>query len=375
MCNLALAWLTESSTFAKLLNSCVLFEVSRGAAEKLGVSRGVKISALKPPWRGCAACCRRVPSLRSALKGEAKLTSSSSQGLRCKNFRFCSRQHCVSSERVVSNDVLRVRAIRTKFRRCSSSVASARRLLMPARETEAIILKTFPLGESDRVVSFLGRGSGRLRGVAPGARRLKNRFGSTLEILSHVHLWYVERETRDLVRIQQADLLESFHKTQSDYALSTGLAVISEIVELVLPEREVSEAMFRLILLAVREVERTGSWQLPLSYLAFWTVRLGGWLPRFDRCTTCQSALDAGPASCDKHHPGLYCDKCRQPGMKPLRREARELAEYFTGERLDRIAYDESMKPRAAELRSAALGWIEFHSERRLVTPELLETA
>ena len=140
-----------------------------------------------------------------------------------------------------------------------SDAASARRLLMPARETEAIILKTFPLGEADRLVSFLGRSSGRLRGVAAGARRLKNRFGSTLEVLSHVQLWYVERETRDLVRIQQADMLESFHRAQSDYGLSTGLAVISEVAELVLPEREVSEAMFRLMLLTVREIERTGS--------------------------------------------------------------------------------------------------------------------
>src|SRR5215472_9856654 len=102
---------------------------------------------------------------------------------------------------------------------------------MPARETEAIILKTFALGEADRLVSFLGRSSGRMRGVAAGARRIKNRYGSTLELLAHVQLWYVERETRELVRIQQAELLESFHQAQSDYCLSTGLAMISEIVE------------------------------------------------------------------------------------------------------------------------------------------------
>ena len=155
---------------------------------------------------------------------------------------------------------------------------------MPARETEAIILKTFPLGEADRLVSFFGRASGRMRGVAAGARRLKNRYGSTLELLSHVQIWYVERETRDLVRIQQTELLESFHKAQSDYSLSTGLALVSEIAELVLPEHETSEAMFRLILLTAREVVRRGSSTLPLSYFAFWTVRLAGWLPRFDAC-------------------------------------------------------------------------------------------
>src|ERR1700736_4139046 len=103
---------------------------------------------------------------------------------------------------------------------------SARRHRMPARETEAIILKTFPLGEADRLVSFLGRSSGRMRGVAAGARRVKNRYGSTLQLLSHVQVWYVEKETRDLVRIQQCEPLESFNKSQSDYFLSTGMAVV-----------------------------------------------------------------------------------------------------------------------------------------------------
>jgi DNA repair protein RecO (recombination protein O) len=245
---------------------------------------------------------------------------------------------------------------------------------MPARETEAIILKTFPLGEADRLVSFLGRSSGRVRGVAAGARRLKNRYGSTLEVLSHVQIWYDEKETRDLVRIQQAELLESFHKAQSDYGLSTGLAVISEISEVVLPEHEVSEPMFRLILLAAREVERTGGWHLPLSYFAFWTVRLGGWLPRFDRCVACDTPFASKPAFYDVHQAGLFCEKCRRSGMKPLHVEARNLAERFAGERLDRIEYEKSMQPGVRELREVGLHWIEHHIERRLITRALLET-
>jgi DNA repair protein RecO len=203
---------------------------------------------------------------------------------------------------------------------------------------------------------------------------LKNRYGSTLEVLSHVQIWYVERETRDLVRIQQAELLESFHKAQSDYGLSTGLAVISEISEHILPEHEVSEPMFRLILLAAREVERTGDWNLPLSYFAFWTVRLGGWLPRFDRCVVCGTLFGAKPAFYDAHQSGLFCEACRRAGMKPLHSEARNLAERFAGERLDRIECDKSMHSGAKELREAGLAWIEHHLERRLATRELLET-
>jgi len=246
---------------------------------------------------------------------------------------------------------------------------------MPARETEAIILKTFPLGEADRLVSFVGRTSGRIRGVAAGARRLKNRFGSTLEVLSHVRIWYVERETRELVRIQQTDLLESFHKAQSDYSLSTGLAVVSEISELVLPEHEVSEPMFRLILLAVREIDRTGDWQLPLCYFAFWTVRLGGWLPRFDRCASCGAPFNEKAAFYGAHHAGLFCENCRKAGMKLLHYETRKLAERFASERLDRMSFVKSMQQSVMELREASFAWLELHLEKRLATPELLETA
>ena len=269
----------------------------------------------------------------------------------------------------------RVRAIRTESRRKSSTQRRRADSQMPARETEAIILKTFPLGEADRLVSFLGRTSGRLRGVAAGARRLKNRYGSTLEVLSHVQIWYVERETRDLVRIQQCELLESFHKAQSDYELSTGLAVVSETAELVLPEHEAAEPMFRLILLTAREIERTGKWAVPLSYFAFWAVRLGGWLPRFDRCSSCGEEFGERAAFHATWEPGLLCEKCRRPGMRPLHLAARTLAERFTGERLDRIGPEAGLASGAKELREAGLDWIEHHIDRRLSTRALLETA
>jgi DNA repair protein RecO (recombination protein O) len=273
---------------------------------------------------------------------------------------------------MISKLILRVPAIRTS---CNEfDAASARRQRMPARETEAIILKTFPLGEADRLVSFLGRTSGRMRGVAGGARRLKNRYGSTLEVLSHVQIWYVEKETRDLVRIQQCDLLESFHKTQSDYELSIGLAVVSEACELVLPEHEASDPMFRLILLTVRQIDRTGDWSLPLSYFAFWTVRLGGWLPRFDRCSLCETPFGAQAAYHAGWEAGLVCERCRHPGMKALHLAGRQLAENFAAQKLDLIESAGPLQAAAGELREAALNWIEHHTERKLRTRKLLET-
>src|SRR5260370_34323569 len=109
--------------------------------------------------------------------------------------------------------------------------------------------------------------------------------------------------------------------------------------------------MFRLILLTAREIERRRDWRLPLSYFAFWTVRLGGWLPRFDRCASCGTPFGTPAAFYDRFHDGLFCEKCRRPGMMPLHSDARQLAERFANERLDRMELKKEMQGSSQELR------------------------
>jgi DNA repair protein RecO (recombination protein O) len=150
---------------------------------------------------------------------------------------------------------------------------------MPVRESEAIVLRTYSLGEGDLLVSFLSRLHGRLRGMASGARKPKSRFAATLEPLSYVRVWFFERETRDLVRINQLELIESFVDVQRDYSSSLALALASEVTEAVLGEREVAEPNFRLLLLTIRAVRSGTKMPLVLAYFALWIVRLGGMAP------------------------------------------------------------------------------------------------
>src|ERR1700747_442822 len=149
---------------------------------------------------------------------------------------------------------------------------------MPVHESEAIVLQNYPLGEADRLVSFLSRTMGRTRGVAAGARRPKSRCGSTLERLSHVRIWFFERETRELVRINQCEMIESFLDAFRDYASSVALAIFSEVTEAVLPDHEASDPNFRLLLLSAQSVKKTGKPELAMAYFTLLTVRLGGWL-------------------------------------------------------------------------------------------------
>ena len=249
---------------------------------------------------------------------------------------------------------------------------------MPLHESEAIVLQRYPLGDSDRLVSFLSRSMGRVRGVAAGSRKTKSRFGSTLEKLSYIRIWFFERESRDLVRISQCEMIESFLDVFRDYPSSVALALFSEITEAVLPEREASDANFRLLLLATQTVKQTGKTELPLAYFALWTVKLGGWLPALDRCAICGKGLaDDAAAFIAPSASAVACAKCRKPGMRTISAAALTAAKRMLGDRLDRLVHADTENPIdarvARDLTNALLDLIEHQIDRKLKSRELLE--
>jgi DNA repair protein RecO (recombination protein O) len=237
---------------------------------------------------------------------------------------------------------------------------------MPIVESEAIILRSFPLSEGDRIVSFLSRSEGRVKGVAQGARKPKSRFGASLETLSYVRIWFYERETRDLVRIQQSELIESFLDVQQDYARGVVLALMSEVTEATLGEREPAEAQFRLLLLAARGVRTSEDGALPLAYFAVWTVRLGGWLPSLDRCSTCGNSLAGAPAFLDVVLGGLACESCRPPGSREISAAGMDFVRRAIRVNLAQLELESVGAAVARQVSDAMLDLIESHVEKHL---------
>ncbi len=241
---------------------------------------------------------------------------------------------------------------------------------MPLRESEAIVLRSFPMGEADRLVSFFSRSSGRLRGVARGARRTKSHFGSTLEMLAYIRIWFYERETRDLVRITQCELLESFHGAQREYASTLALAFVSELTETVVPEREAADPVFRLILLTARAISSGKAIWAPVAYFAVWSVRLAGWLPSLDRCQNCGKEFRSRGAY-EMAAGELVCGDCRVGGRE-VNLAALAAGERMLHEKLDKALEASQSESQLKELVRYLLDIIERHAEKQLATWKLL---
>ncbi|MGH9253752.1 MAG: DNA repair protein RecO [Vicinamibacterales bacterium] len=80
---------------------------------------------------------------------------------------------------------------------------------MPLYTADALILRTYKLGEADRIVVFLTRDRGKKRGVAQGARRVRSRFAGALEPLTEARVAYFEKERRELVGLNYAEAVRS----------------------------------------------------------------------------------------------------------------------------------------------------------------------
>ncbi len=244
---------------------------------------------------------------------------------------------------------------------------------MPTVEAEAVVLRTYPLGEGDRLVTFLSREHGKLKGVARGARLPKSRFGSCLELLAHTRVWYFERETRELVRINQCELVESFLDVQADYHKGVALALISEVTDFVLPDHETAHAHFRLILLAAHSIRQQADAWLPLAYFSLWTVRLAGWFPSLEECGRCGAKLTGQAAFVSAGQAALLCANCRLPGAKLVSQSAVDLAKIMVHRKLAEVDPKSPESAAARELNSILLDWIEIHVEKKLNSRKMLE--
>ena len=183
---------------------------------------------------------------------------------------------------------------------------------MPLQETDAFVLRTFTLKEADKVCVFFTREAGKLRGVAHGARRLRSKYGASLEPFTEVALIYFEKENKELVTVSNCEIIRSqFFEGMSGELLGV-MHYLAELVIEFIPDREPNEKVYRLIsatLEALRDALKGDL--LPLvRYFEIWMLKLAGFFPDWQHCGLCHKEM-AGEASVWLTNEGMpQCRSC-----------------------------------------------------------------
>ena len=146
---------------------------------------------------------------------------------------------------------------------------------MPLYTSEALILRTYKLGESDRIVVFLTRDRGKKRGVAKNARQSRRRFGGALEPMTCGRVGYMERERRDLVRLDYVEPIRSPFAAAEPDALGY-VGYFAELIDEWAQEADPNETLFRLGASMVDAMAARVPIDPLARYFEYWLLRLQG---------------------------------------------------------------------------------------------------
>ncbi len=242
---------------------------------------------------------------------------------------------------------------------------------MIQRVGEAIVLRVWPFQEADLLVSLFTREQGRVKGVARHALRSRRRFGGALEPMTYVRASYAERPKQELVRLDSFEILSSPLSRPVDYERTAALQFVAEVIEEALPEGAPEDAVFRLALAVLEEIQVGRVW-LPVTYFALWMNRLMGWMPELGHCVVCGLDLRGGTVWYSGTSDGVTCSDDRRNGSMGLSAASvGEAVRIFRGS-VGELAKEEWPKGRGVDLRRFAVETLERHLERRLVSARAL---
>ena len=229
----------------------------------------------------------------------------------------------------------------------------------------AVVLRTYKLGEADRIVVLLTEEHGKVRAVAKGVRKTTSKFGARLEPMSHVRL--LLSQGRDLDVVSQADVVETIAPLVADLDhLTSGMAVLEAADQMTL-DREPAPHLYRMVVGALRTIaERSGPLVGPAFYWKLLAVE--GVRPELDHCVRCGE--DGPLVAFDMGEGGVLCRTCRSGA--PITQEALEVMRMILGGRLN-DALELAESPATREVAAHATRALEHHLERRLRTVAMFE--
>ncbi len=244
---------------------------------------------------------------------------------------------------------------------------------MPLVESESLILKSYNLAEADKIIVFLTRDHGVVRGVAKGAKRLKSRFGSSLEPFSLVIASYFEKETVELVSIQNVELLASNFAAAADPAFLGKFAYLTDLLMAFSPPHDPNETLYRMTRACVEAAVADATALSAVGvYFELWLLKLAGFFPDWSACRDCRRTLVSNEDAILTGDQQLICGECRRPAGNPtLTATARAMAGSIRSKRPEDFARTYAGEAKELDELSIVLREIASRSLGRKVVGEM----
>jgi DNA repair protein RecO (recombination protein O) len=222
-------------------------------------------------------------------------------------------------------------------------------------DTEGLILKSYSLAEADKIIVFLTQNQGLVRGVAKGAKRLKSKFGGSLEPFTVAQINYFQKEERELVSIRDSELVISYFDSASEPEFLQKFAYIAEILTEFAPPHDPNERLYRMVKVCLETAsEQKENLDSIVLYFELWLLRLGGYLPNWSKCDVCKQEFTATEKANLQINFHLLCPVCGKAKsnwtVSPFQREI-----YNMAQKVSPVRFVEFTKNNLADVKEISL--------------------
>ena len=194
--------------------------------------------------------------------------------------------------------------------------------------TPALLLRSIDYGESDRIITLLGRTTGCLGAIARGARKSQRRFGGGLGLCTVGDAALRERGGSELLTLERFEATETFPSLGTDVVRMGHAAYVAELLAKLCAPRQPEPAIFDLALEFLVLLEARGAQTLRLRAFELALLEGLGFAPTLDACLSCGRTDLSTSETIDvrfiAEQGGVVCFGCTRQGrsMRPVVRLA-----------------------------------------------------
>lgn len=246
---------------------------------------------------------------------------------------------------------------------------------MALRRDEAVVIRAMNYGEADKIVSLYTPRFGKVKGIAKGARKPKNKLSYSLEPFNLGQLLFFERENVELCSIRSFDVMERFDELRRDLKKLSFASASVELVDAVSVEGVPDERGFELLVEYLSLMRSSNDPELLTYAFALRFMAQSGFKPQLELCVSCLRPINSNPAF-NPVSGGLICRGClgSSPEAFPIEmgtaRTMRKLMELDLG-LVGRVRASERCR---REMREAIRSFIRHQTERELRSFQFMET-
>lgn len=191
---------------------------------------------------------------------------------------------------------------------------------MPQARTRAFVLGQWRSGEQDKRVHILSLEYGRMQALAPGACRMKNRFGAALELFTEADFLFYYKQDLGHVTLSRVDPVCSRFELISQSRWIFYFSLMSEALARFLPLAQPEERAYRMVGATLRAAEKEKDPAALTAYFLAWLLRIQGTMFSASRCSQCHRPL-TDEAWVNLNFRGVVCRECHTRESARLDRE------------------------------------------------------